>query len=158
MKSADLVPDAISYSTLVNKSRDYETAKKHFDEMKSAELVPDAISYSTLVNKSRDYETAKFHFDQMKKKSKPNTITFNTLLKKASWENRFKETLVHLEEMYAFGLRPQSYPDKRNRGQMFHATANAVQDTVRHNKSAFEEWVAQKAWKNRFWEEFFRQF
>ncbi len=75
--------DVVSYSTLIAKSPDYNTAVEWFEIMKKQKLKPNEVSYNTLIAKSPDYNTAQKWLKQMSQKQLyPDAITLGTWIKK----------------------------------------------------------------------------
>ncbi|MCB0519912.1 MAG: hypothetical protein KDD27_13275, partial [Saprospiraceae bacterium] len=144
MSTKGLTPDVFSYSTLVNKSPDYPTALKWFEEMSTKGLTPNEISYNTLVNKSPDYPTALKWFEEMKReKVRPDVFTFNTLLKKC---NTWMQAFPLIEEMMQSNILPQVKPAtytlialeklaKKNPGSM-----TELESWLRQNPPTYEAW------------------
>ena len=75
----------ISYSALINRAPNPETAQSLLDEMLEQGLTPNEITYNTLVNRSEDYATAKGWFDRMVREGLiPNRFS------DASWRYKMK--------------------------------------------------------------------
>ena len=83
MKAARVVPDVVTFSTLVNLAKDYDSARAVFEEMKAASVLPNVFTFSTLIAKAKDYDSARAVFEEMKAASVlPSVFTFNTLFSK----------------------------------------------------------------------------
>lgn len=51
MKAARVVPDVVTFSTLVNLAKDYDSARAVFEEMKAASVLPSVFTFNTLFSK-----------------------------------------------------------------------------------------------------------
>ena len=124
MKSLGIRLDETSYSTLINKSENFATARAYFEEMKQRGLTPNEISYNTLIHKSDNFATAQAYFEEMKQLGlKPNEISYNTLI---NHSDNFATAQAYFEEMKQLGLTPDeiSYNTLIHKSENF-ATAQA---------------------------------
>jgi hypothetical protein len=66
MREENILPNVVTYNTLINKAPDYDTASEWFDSMRKEDMLPDASIYSVLINKATDFDTAKSLVDMMR--------------------------------------------------------------------------------------------
>jgi len=156
MKSLGIRLDETSYSTLINKSENFATARAYFEEMKQRGLTPNEISYNTLIHKSENFATARAYFKEMKQQGlKLDVFTYTILLRKAQ-HAPFIEILKLLEAMQAAGLKPSSGRDKKT-NRIRHYTLEAVQPTIKKNRKLFRDWAKTKGSHDSEWQEFYAE-
>ena len=159
--------DEISYSTLINKSRDSKQAFELFEEMKQAGLKIDEYSYNTLINKSRDSKQAFELFEDMKQAGlKIDVITFTTLLKKAAQDNQPLPIILNLlDEMILLKIKPSVGGINKKGKREKPYTVYAVQKKLHKSQKPYQKWVTEKRaqlqnepyWLQDAWEAFFQQ-
>jgi tetratricopeptide (TPR) repeat protein len=104
MKAEKISPDVFTYSIMINKAPDYETAEKWLEEMCKADIEPNVWTYNTLVSKTLDYDTSKKWFRKMQKAGiRANVVTYNALIKKSPDYNTAE---MWLEEMREASIEP----------------------------------------------------
>jgi hypothetical protein len=116
MKEANLKPDEISYSTLINKSLNFQQSERFFKEMKEAKLEPDEIAYNTLINKSQIFEQQKLYYKEFLQKfplqkgnlksEKNYNYLFFALFKRVKTKQDFEFVK---SEIYSLGLKLDDY-------------------------------------------------
>jgi tetratricopeptide (TPR) repeat protein len=81
MKAAGLLPDVVTYSTLINLAKDYAEGKKLLKQMRKDRVPPNVVTYNTLINLAKDYATGEKLLKQMREDGvPPNVVTYNTLI------------------------------------------------------------------------------
>ena len=107
-------------------------------------------------------------FAEMKQAGlKPDVITFNTLLKKATQNKQPLHVILDLlDEMISLKIKPSVSNGINKKGNRLKPhTVYAVQDKLRRSQKPYRAWVHQKyqqlenqpSWLQTEWEEFFRQ-
>ncbi|MCH8090158.1 MAG: tetratricopeptide repeat protein [Chloroflexi bacterium] len=73
----------VTYSTLISKAPDYDTAKEWVEIMRGEGIQPNVVTYNTLISKAPDYDTAKEWVETMRGEGiQPNVVTYSTLFSK----------------------------------------------------------------------------
>ncbi len=81
LRDANLTPNVVTYSTLINLAPDYEEAKRLVAQMREELITPDVVTYNTLINLVPDYKEAKRLVAQMQEELiTPNVVTYSTLI------------------------------------------------------------------------------
>jgi pentatricopeptide repeat protein len=101
-----------------------------------AHNILDQISYSTLINKAKTFEQAFSIFEEMKSKGlTPNVITFTTLLRKATQnEKSLKVILEILEEMLERKIMPSVEEPRAY-------TLLAISAKLKKSRQPFKAWA-----------------
>jgi len=101
---AGLKPDVVTYSTLIDKAPDYDTARTWLEKMTAEGIQPNVVTYSTLIDKAPDYDTARTWLEKMTAEGiQPNVVTYSTLIDKAP---DYDTARTWLEKMTAEGIQP----------------------------------------------------
>jgi len=84
IRTSGLVPDVVTYTTLINKAPDYDVAEDWVKVMRKERIQPDVVTYTTLIDKAPDYDVAEDWVKVMRKERiQPDVVTYNTLIDKA---------------------------------------------------------------------------
>jgi len=103
-KRHDVVPDVVTYSTLISQAKTFDDAKEWFAQMVAEGIKPNVVTYSTLISQAKTFDDAKEWFAQMVAEGiKPNVVTYNTLISQAKTFDDAKEWFA---QMVAEGIKP----------------------------------------------------
>ena len=101
---AGLKPDVVTYSTLIDKAPDYDTARTWLEKMTAEGIQPNVVTHNTLIAKAPDYDTARTWFEKMTAEGiQPNVVTYNTLV---NISPDYDTALKWYEEMTKRGISP----------------------------------------------------
>jgi hypothetical protein len=107
MMARGLVPDEITYSTLIAKAPGFDRAVELRDEMVARGLMPNEITYNTLIAKAPGFGRAVELRDEMVARGLvPNEITYSSLMEKAE---KLEDAEPMLEAFILAGGKPNSY-------------------------------------------------
>lgn len=112
MKRGGLVPDIVTYSTLLvgcaKVKAGYSKAMELIQEIKSQELHMDIVMYGTLLTvcaSNNRHEEAEKYFDEMKSEGhSPNVFHYSSLLNAYAVDGNYKKADELIQEMKSAGL------------------------------------------------------
>jgi pentatricopeptide repeat protein len=91
MKAAGIQPNEVTYSTLMNKVDNYESAKSVLDEMKAAGIQPNLLTYCTLFSKDiNDYTIEDVHKWYLSETYNPSSA-LEPLIKRLFYEKKYQD-------------------------------------------------------------------
>ncbi len=97
-------PDVASYSILIRRAPDYQTAREVLDEMTAAGIAPNVVSFNSLIAAAPDYQTAREVLGEMTAAGiAPDVVSFSSLIAAAP---DYKTAREVLGEMTAAGIPP----------------------------------------------------
>ncbi|MBK8707311.1 MAG: hypothetical protein IPN30_02280 [Flavobacteriales bacterium] len=119
MKADKVVPNEVTYGTLLNRAKDFQQGLDVLEMMKADKVVPNEVTYGTLLNRAKDFQQGLDVLEMMKAdKVVPDDVTYTTLLNRAK---DFQQGLDVLEMMKADKVVPNevTYGTVLNRAKDF---------------------------------------
>ncbi len=106
MTDDGIKPSVVTYSIVISKAPDFETAQVWLNQMQAEGIPLTADTYGNLISKSPDYATAEAWLNRMKEEGiRPTVVTYDTLMSKSP---DYATAEAWLKEMKAAGKRPNT--------------------------------------------------